>query len=74
MFDRFAMLCVLLLTGFNIVATASSLLYALPGWSMIGFASTFLIGSYRALPRDFGRREPAAFCASGGVCCLYVGK
>jgi hypothetical protein len=59
MFDRFAMLCVLLLTGFNIVATASSLLYALPGWSMIGFASTFLIGSYNDRPSV---KENATFC------------
>jgi hypothetical protein len=46
MFVRFAMLSSALLLGFNLVATAPSLLHALAGWSLFGFASTFLIGSY----------------------------
>jgi uncharacterized protein YbcC (UPF0753/DUF2309 family) len=50
MFGRFAALTVGLLSGFNIVATASSLEQVLAGWSLLGFASTFLIGAYNYRP------------------------
>jgi hypothetical protein len=50
MFGRFAGLTVGLLSGFNIVATASSLDQLLAGWSLLGFSSTFLIGAYNDRP------------------------
>lgn len=50
MFGRFAKLCVGLLLGFNMVATAPSLHHALAGWGLFGFASTFLIGAYNDRP------------------------
>ena len=39
-----------LVLGFNLVATAPSLTVAMGGWSLIGFASTFLIGTYNERP------------------------
>jgi hypothetical protein len=36
MFGRFSVLCVALLLGFNLVATAPTLLQALPGWTLFG--------------------------------------
>lgn len=50
MFARFASLCVCLLGGFNLVALAPTLEHALSGWSLFGFASTFLIGAYNNRP------------------------
>jgi len=50
MFGRFSALSVGLLLGFNIVAVAPSLDYVLAGWSLFGFASTFLIGAYNERP------------------------
>eukprot|EP01094_Clydonella_sp_ATCC50884_P027385 TRINITY_DN7846_c0_g1_i1.p1 TRINITY_DN7846_c0_g1~~TRINITY_DN7846_c0_g1_i1.p1 ORF type:complete len:759 (-),score=243.39 TRINITY_DN7846_c0_g1_i1:257-2503(-) len=50
MFGRFSSLCVALLLGFNVVATAPSLFVAMHGWSLFGFASTFLIGAYNDRP------------------------
>ncbi len=50
MFARFAMLCVGLLLGFNLVSTSPSLEHTLAGWSLFGFASTFLIGAYNDRP------------------------
>ena len=50
MFGRFSMLCVGLLLGFNLVSCATSLEHALTGWSLFGFASTFLIGAYNDRP------------------------
>lgn len=50
MFGRFATLCVGLLLGFNLVATAPTLVHAVAGWSLFGFASTFLIGAYNDRP------------------------
>ncbi len=50
MFGRFAQLCAGLLLGFNLVATAPNLEQALAGWSLFGFASTFLIGAYNDRP------------------------
>jgi len=50
MFGRFASLCVGLLLGFNIVATAPTLTVAIGGWGLFGFASTFLIGAYNDRP------------------------
>ena len=58
MFDRFAMLCAALVWGFNLLATAESLVWALPWWSMVGFASTFLISAYNDRPTA---RENATF-------------
>jgi NADH:ubiquinone oxidoreductase subunit 5 (subunit L)/multisubunit Na+/H+ antiporter MnhA subunit len=45
-YAKFAVLSTCLLLGFNIVATAPSLYVLLGGWTLIGFSSTFLIGSY----------------------------
>lgn len=50
MFGRFSLLSVGLTLGFNLVATAPTLLQALAGWSLFGFASTFLIGAYNDRP------------------------
>jgi uncharacterized protein len=50
LFGRFAVLSVGLLLGFNLVATAPTLVQALPGWTLFGFASAFLIGSYNERP------------------------
>lgn len=50
MYSRVSLLSVGLLTGFNLVATAPSLEAALPAWSLFGFASAFLIGSYNSRP------------------------
>ena len=50
MFLRYCFLTVMLVLGFNIVATAPTLLDALGGWSLFGFASTFLIGTYNDRP------------------------
>jgi uncharacterized protein YbcC (UPF0753/DUF2309 family) len=50
MFGRFSVLCVGLLLGFNLVATAPSLEHTLAGWSLFGFASAFLIGAYNDRP------------------------
>ena len=50
MFGRFSALSVLLLGGFNLVATAPDLMHALSGWSLFGFSSAFLIGSYNDRP------------------------
>jgi NADH:ubiquinone oxidoreductase subunit 5 (subunit L)/multisubunit Na+/H+ antiporter MnhA subunit len=50
MFSRFCGLSVGLLAAFNLVATAPDLVHALAGWSLFGFASTFLIGSYNDRP------------------------
>ena len=46
MFTRFAGLSTTLLLSFNIIATAPDLHQAMFGWSLFGFASTFLIGAY----------------------------
>eukprot|EP01040_Poterioochromonas_malhamensis_P001803 gene1803-1929_t len=50
MFGRFAALTVGLMSGFNIVASASNLEQILAGWSLLGFSSTFLIGAYNDRP------------------------
>jgi uncharacterized protein len=50
MFGRIALLCVGLVLGFNLVSTAPTLEHALVGWSLFGFASTFLIGAYNDRP------------------------
>jgi formate hydrogenlyase subunit 3/multisubunit Na+/H+ antiporter MnhD subunit len=50
MFDRFCILAALLLTGFNMVATAPTLANVSVGWNLIGFTSAFLIGSYNDRP------------------------
>jgi len=50
MFGRFAMLSVSLLLGFNLVSTATTLEQIMLGWSLFGFASTFLIGAYNDRP------------------------
>lgn len=50
MFGRFTVLSVALLAGFNLAATAPSLTHTLAGWSLFGFASTFLIAMYNERP------------------------
>tara|TARA_R110002050_G_scaffold296014_1_gene455523 strand:- start:116 stop:1243 length:1128 start_codon:yes stop_codon:yes gene_type:complete len=50
MFGRFQGLSVGLVTGFNLVALAPSLMHVLQGWGLFGFASTFLIGAYNERP------------------------
>ncbi len=50
MFSRFAILSVIMGGGFNLVALAEDLEHALIGWSLFGFASTFLIGAYNDRP------------------------
>jgi NADH:ubiquinone oxidoreductase subunit 5 (subunit L)/multisubunit Na+/H+ antiporter MnhA subunit len=50
MFSRFSMLSVAMGFGFNLVALAPTLEHALAGWSLFGFASTFLIGAYNDRP------------------------
>lgn len=50
MFGRFSFLCGGLVLGFNLIAMAPNLELALAGWSLFGFASTFLIGSYNDRP------------------------
>merc|ERR1712137_1526157 len=50
MFARFSILSSGLVLGFNLVATAPSLPILLGGWSLFGFASTFLIGAYNERP------------------------
>jgi hypothetical protein len=50
MFARFQALSVGLLLGFNLIATAPTLEHAMAGWSLFGFASTFLIGAYNDRP------------------------
>lgn len=50
MFGRFSLLSVGLTLGFNLVATAPTLPHALAGWSLFGYASTFLIGAYNERP------------------------
>lgn len=50
MFGRFSLLCTGLLAGFNTVALAPDIEHALAGWSLFGFASTFLIGAYNDRP------------------------
>jgi NADH:ubiquinone oxidoreductase subunit 5 (subunit L)/multisubunit Na+/H+ antiporter MnhA subunit len=82
MFGRFASLCVGLVLGFNLVATAPSLYYALAGWSLFGFSSTFLIGAYNDRPTvrnnatfafaayrisDFALLIAATFSATGNI-------
>ncbi|KAI9028762.1 hypothetical protein DFJ74DRAFT_641843 [Hyaloraphidium curvatum] len=80
MFGRFASLSAALLLGFNMVATAPSLEHTMLGWSLFGFASTFLIGSYNDRPTvrnnatfafaayrisDFALLTAATFAATG---------
>ena len=48
-------------TGFNIVAAAPALDEALLGWTIIGFASTFLIGGFNDRPTA---RDNAAYAFS----------
>lgn len=50
MFTRITALTVTLLLGFNMVATAPSIEVAMMGWSIFGYASTFLIGAYNERP------------------------
>jgi len=50
MFGRFVMLMAGLSTGFSLVATAPTLTHVLPGWEVISFCSTFLIGAYNDRP------------------------
>eukprot|EP00163_Fabomonas_tropica_P026112 TRINITY_DN467_c0_g1_i4.p1 TRINITY_DN467_c0_g1~~TRINITY_DN467_c0_g1_i4.p1 ORF type:complete len:1296 (-),score=96.04 TRINITY_DN467_c0_g1_i4:1026-4913(-) len=50
MFARIYGLSTALLLGFNMVAMAPSLEHCLAPWSLFGFASTFLIGSYNERP------------------------
>ena len=54
LYGRFALLSAGLVCGFNLVALAPSVEACLPGWSLLGFASTFLIGAFndRATARD----------------------
>lgn len=87
MFGRFSTLCVGLLLGFNLVATAPSLHHALAGWSLFGFASTFLIGAYNDRPSvrnnatfafaayrisDFALLTAATFIGSGHLQVAWV--
>ncbi len=80
MYGRFSQLCMGLLCGFNLVATAPSIEHALAGWSLFGFASTFLIGAYNDRPTvrsnatfafaayrisDFALLTAAVFSAAG---------
>lgn len=50
MFGRVSVLSAGLLLGFNLIATAPSLEAAVAGWSLFGFSSTFLIGTYSDRP------------------------
>jgi NADH:ubiquinone oxidoreductase subunit 5 (subunit L)/multisubunit Na+/H+ antiporter MnhA subunit len=50
MFARFYLLSLGLVLGFNLVAVAPTLAAALGGWSLFGFSSAFLIGSYNDRP------------------------
>merc|ERR1719392_140452 len=50
MFARVALLSAGMTAGFNLVATAPDLEYALAGWTVISFCSTFLIGIYNDRP------------------------
>ena len=50
LFGRVAFLSTTLVLGFNVVALAPSIEYSLVGWSIFGFASTFLIGAYNNRP------------------------
>merc|ERR1719331_3355960 len=50
MFGRFSALSVALLLGFNLASTAPTLTHTSAGWSLFGFASTFLIGMYNDRP------------------------
>jgi len=56
-------LCVGLLLGVNLVATAPTLGHAMVGWSLFSFASTFLIGAYndRSTVRNNATFEFAAY-------------
>merc|ERR1719482_2069326 len=44
------MLSAVMLLGFNLVATAPTLEHSFKGWVLLGFASTFLIGTYNERP------------------------
>lgn len=50
MYGRFSLLSTGLLLGFNLVALAPDLEMVLPAWSLFGFSSAFLIGSYNTRP------------------------
>ena len=50
MFVRFSILTVGLVLGFNLVCVSPTLAFTVGGWSLFGFASTFLIGAYNERP------------------------
>ncbi len=45
-FLRFALLCLVFVLGFDLVAVGGSMDVVLVGWELVGLASTFLIGFY----------------------------
>jgi hypothetical protein len=62
-------LCALLNLGFSLVATAPSLAHAGVGWSLFGFASTFLIATYPERPTVINN----ATCVGCFVCvCCFL--
>lgn len=50
MYTRYFALCFALLLGFNWVATSPDPMSMGAGYSLLGFASTFLIGMYNERP------------------------
>ena len=61
MYGRMVLDTAMMVTGFNIVAAAPVLDEALLGWTIIGFASTFLIGGFNDRPTA---RDNAAYAFS----------
>ena len=72
MFDRLVLLSSMLLVGFNIVATAPSMLQITLGWTVMGFSSAFLVGAFNDRPTA---RENATFVFAVNQisdCCVVV--
>merc|ERR1719456_423548 len=61
MFDRFLLLSLVMLTGFNLIALSAPALaleYSAIGWGLLSFSSVFLIGAWNDRPTA---RENATF-------------
>jgi hypothetical protein len=81
LYGRFCAQCVGLLLGFNIVATAPDLHHALAGWTLFGFCSTFLIGTYNDRPSvrnnatfAFAVYKIGDFAMLSAACCTAHGS
>jgi len=72
LFHQFIVLSLGLLVGFNLVACAPSLEYAVIGWNIIGFSAVFLIGAFNERPTVRENATVVFFCYEISDAALLV--